>query len=159
MARANAEKCLSRYGEAESFASVFGVANIAKYSANPDRCIAGTAPTIHVAECAYGESVMTAWMALNIEYINLVAGVKTLSHDSALILAESILHNEDLCMLKVTDLMLFVNQFVCGKYGKFYGEVDPMVIGNALYEYKKWKAQRMARLYTEHSPLIFGDNN
>lgn len=39
--------------------------------------------------------------------------------------------------LKVTEMMLFFWWFKSGRYGKFYGSVDPMVITTALREFVK----------------------
>ena len=39
--------------------------------------------------------------------------------------------------LKVTEVMLFFWWFKSGRYGKFYGAVDPMVITTALREFVK----------------------
>lgn len=37
--------------------------------------------------------------------------------------------------LKVSELMLFFHRFKSGRYGKFYGTVDPLVITSALREF------------------------
>lgn len=37
--------------------------------------------------------------------------------------------------LKVSELMLFFFRFKAGKYGRFYGSVDPMAITSALIDF------------------------
>ena len=46
--------------------------------------------------------------------------------------------------MKLPELMLFFQQFKAGKYGRFYGSVDPMVITTALQEFLRFRAERLA---------------
>lgn len=39
--------------------------------------------------------------------------------------------------LKISELMLFFHSFKAGRYGRFYGSVDPLVITTALREFLK----------------------
>lgn len=125
---------------------------IAKYSAYPDRCIRGSAPTIHVVQQAYGVNIAHAWLMLQLEYINKLSGAQSKMNEQQVeLIASSILANEEFSSLKVTDIMLFINQFLTGKYGHFYGAVDGQVIGDALYQYIRWKRQRLANLSREEA--------
>ncbi len=51
--------------------------------------------------------------------------------------------------LKVTEVMLFFWWFKGGRYGKFYGSVDPMVITTALREFVKDRNVLIARKESE----------
>lgn len=137
--------CLERYGNRLQFGTTFNAGMIAKYSAYPERCIRGSAPTINIVKQAYGTDALNAWLILTLEYINKMSGVKTKLDELQLeALSSAIIANEDFQALKVTDIMLFVNQFVTGKYGHFYGAVDAQVIGQALYQYIAWRRQQLS---------------
>lgn len=128
---------------------------IATYANYPDRCISGQAPTLHVMEQAYGHETANAWLMLSLEYINKAVGVQSkMSSEQIEIVAQSLLNNEDFQALKVTDVMLFVNQFVSGKYGHFYGAVDAQVIGESLYKYIAWRRQRLAQILKQEQQAM-----
>ena len=46
--------------------------------------------------------------------------------------------------LTVPEFMLFFHRFKAGKYGEFYGNVDPMVITESLCEFIKWRNKLLA---------------
>lgn len=145
-------RCIDKYGDKAKFVSVFSPSKINQYATLVDRCIAGTAPTIHVAEKAYGTNMIVGWLIMQLDYINNAVGAdKKMNAIQMEELSRNILSNDDFQMLKVTDIMLFVHQFTSGKYGHFYGSVDAQVIGNALYQYKSWKQKQMALIHmTRH---------
>lgn len=45
--------------------------------------------------------------------------------------------------LKISELMLFFHRFKAGRYGRFYGSVDPMVITSALHEFVRERANAL----------------
>lgn len=51
--------------------------------------------------------------------------------------------------LKLAELMLFFQQFKAGKYGHFYGAVDPMVITEALQMFIEFRAEKLAIIERE----------
>jgi len=138
------ENCIKRYGNAEQFFKTFCPDNIAKYSSYPEKCISGYAPTLNVIKNAYGEDVATSWLMLQLNCVNAIVGSQNkLSPEQTFSLAQLILFNTDFSTLKVTDIMLFINQLITGKYGCFYGSVDSQIIGEALYKYKRWKMEQL----------------
>lgn len=95
------------------------------------RCIFGKAPTLSQINATYGNSTSAAWIVPLIYDVSEFCGCKEKlnmqqTDDVAHIIAN------DYHWLKVTEVMLFFWWFKSGKYGKFYGSVDPMVITSAL---------------------------
>lgn len=144
------KSCLSLFGDSNDFCKIFNPKMITKYACQPDACINGKAPTLNTAKKAYGIDMMIGWLILQINYINDMAGVTTKMNEEQIEnVAQNILSNTDFSSLKVTDIMLFINNLLSGKYGCFYGCVDGMFICNALYKYKQWKMQRLGELQLE----------
>ena len=51
--------------------------------------------------------------------------------------------------LKITELMVFFFQLAGGKYGKFYGAVDPMQIMADLNEFLKYRSVMLDKIESE----------
>lgn len=51
--------------------------------------------------------------------------------------------------LKTTELMYFFHLFKCGKFGRFYGSVDGLVITQALQDFLKLRANELSRYEQE----------
>lgn len=141
-------RCLDLFGDAQKFFEVFSPRNITKCSRIPDRCINGNAPTLQVAEQAYGQNKMVAWLMVQLDYINNMAGTdKKMSETQIEVMAMNILTNDDFRSLKASDILLFCHQFINGKYGHFYGAICPQFIGNSLYKYIEWKRAELAQIH------------
>lgn len=116
-----------------------------------DRCFVGTAPSLLLVSDAYGENVCKGWLMLQIKDINLAAGgsdpTKKMTTYQIEDTAETIMTNYP--ALKVTEFMLFCSQFKGGKYGKFYGAVDSMVITEALSKFMEYRLQEIQRIQRE----------
>jgi len=48
--------------------------------------------------------------------------------------------------LKVTEIMLFLHHIKAGRYGHFYGTVDPQRITDALREFLEWRYNEISRI-------------
>ena len=51
--------------------------------------------------------------------------------------------------LKITELMVFFCQLAGGKYGKFYGAVDPMQIMTNFCEFMKYRSVMLDKIESE----------
>lgn len=121
------------YGDFANFSKVFALHHVIRYAQNPVRCVIGTAPSLNVMRMAYGETLTRAWIGGILNFLNEFAGPKgerKMTPEIVKITADLIMCNFP--TLKATELMLFLNNFACGRYGKFYGSVDPLVITEAL---------------------------
>lgn len=98
-------------------------------------CVTGNYPALSELNVRFAnKNAGTAYLLCHINNINEYAGtdkkmdVQTRA-ECAATLYENFYH------LKVTEVMLFFQRFKGGRYGKFYGSVDPMTIGQAAWSF------------------------
>lgn len=124
----------ARYGNAEKFLNTFNPDMQVLAARFAERAYLGTAPSLEAVGLGYGEQTVIVWCCIQLENINLFAGVKEkmpVSRQrelSRLLLAEY-------PYLKVTELLLFFHRLKCGRYGRFYGMVDALFITSALMQF------------------------
>lgn len=125
--RLKMQQVRDNYGTSETFLSKMNV-NIQPIAAKyPKRCFTGYAPTLNVLSSTYGHSVAISWLTGQI--CDLVAYTNSkhlLTPQHVDMLAQMI--TQQYGYLKCSELMLFFYNFKMGKYGQFYGVVDPMKI-------------------------------
>lgn len=93
----------------------------------------GDYPTLADICIAYGKTFSFQWLVPQITDLTLFTGAKNLTKEQIRSLAKVIA--AEYHYLKVTELLLFFHRFKTGRYGRFYGSVDPMVITCALREF------------------------
>jgi len=96
-----------------------------------DRAIFGTAPMLCVIDAAYGDGSAVAWLVPQLHNLCAAVGVKTKLDDAQLKQLAQMIRAE-FGYLKATEVMLFLWRLKSGRYGKFYGAVDPMAVMIAL---------------------------
>lgn len=98
------------------------------------RCIFGSAPTLSQINATYGENTAAAWLVPLIFDVSEFSGcAKKLSKAQISELANIIVENYH--WLKVTEVMLYFWWIKSGKYGRFYGSVDPMIFTEILPQF------------------------
>lgn len=133
-----------RYGDAQSFLSIFTPDLQIAAARHPERTYTGTAPTLATIAVGYGEPVAIVWICIQLENVNLFAGVKEkmpVSRQkelSALILTEY-------PFLKASEMLLFFHQLKCGRYGRFYGSVDALTITTSLLQFMDERRKESVR--------------
>ena len=65
-----------RYGDAQGFLSIFTPDLQIAAARHPERTYTGTAPTLATIAVGYGEPVAIVWICIQLENVNLFAGVK-----------------------------------------------------------------------------------
>lgn len=91
-------------------------------------------PTLGLLAATYGDATPHEWLKIQFGSLNDFAEVQTkidkeqLSELSEIFLAEYYYIN-------VAEICLFVARFKSGKYGCFYGSIDPMKITSAMIKY------------------------
>lgn len=110
--------------------------------------ITADVPTLAELNAAYGKTASIQWLVIQIYNISEFCGCKDkLStaqiHELSRIIEASYYH------LKLTELMMFFYRFKTGRYGKFYGAVDPMVITCALREFMQERNQKIYEVESE----------
>lgn len=132
------------YGNAEQFLTVFSPALQITVARNLERAYCGTAPVLAVVAGGYGELVAVVWTCIQLENVNLFAGVKEkMSVERQKELARLIL--TEYPFLKVTELLLFFHRLKCGRYGRFYGSVDALFITTSLMQFMDERRKETTR--------------
>jgi hypothetical protein len=84
-----------------------------------------------VLDAAYGDGSAVTWLIPQLHNLCAAVGVKTKLDDAQLAQLAMMIRKE-FGYLKATEVMLFFWRLKSGRYGKFYGAVDPMAVMIAL---------------------------
>lgn len=120
-----------KYGGADEFLRTFNPDLQISIASNVERAFTGTSPSLTLVKLAYAEELLTVWIMAQLENLNEFCGV---SEKMSVPQMESLarLISVEFHYFKVSELMLFFHRFKCGKYGQFYGVVDPQKIMTAI---------------------------
>lgn len=108
------------------------------FARQPQRCLLGNSPTLADMRAMYGGRWAELWLENQLRDLGEFAGSKEkpnqlqLEETARMIIA-------DAYYLKLSEVMLFFAQFKVGRYGRFFGAVDPLVITEALQAFKVWR--------------------
>lgn len=140
--------CRETYKTSENFLRLFNPDMQYDYCVNIKRVYTGKAPTLRVLNDAFGKNVTEAWLAIQIRDLSEFSGCKDkLDIEQIDKLAKVIIASFK--HLTVTELMHFFLQFKSGKYGKFYGAVDGLVITEALQDFCRERNEILHSIYEE----------
>ena len=114
-------------------------------ASHPERCFTANTPTLHDVRKVYGSEITESWLDIQLTDLVKFAGVKK-ENAGVLIrpLAQVLASNYG--FLKVSELMLFFQQFKGGMYGRFYGQFDPMVVTEGLHDFLEYRNTRLAAI-------------
>lgn len=94
----------------------------------------GRSPTLRLMREAYGLTEAVSWVKIQLLALSRFANVSEgLTEENVNILAHLILGNYD--YLRLSEFMYFIGRVMMGKYGYFYGAVDPMRIMSFLNQF------------------------
>lgn len=140
---------LARYGEE-------GAGILRKY--NPDylfrnqlddkECFMDEHPTLISLSKKYDKKFPSAWVMAQLHDLSEFCGSSKKLTGHALQQCANVISME-FGFLKVSELLLFFQCFKAGKYGVFYGSVDPLVITSALRMFCKDRATSLNRYEQE----------
>lgn len=140
--------CRETYKTSDNFLKLFNPDMQYDYCVDIKRAYTGKAPTLSVLNDAFGKNITEAWLAIQIRDLSEFSGCKDkLDIEQIDKLAKVIIASFK--HLKVTELMHFFLQFKSGKYGKFYGAVDGLVITEALQEFCRERNETLYNIYEE----------
>jgi hypothetical protein len=125
---------INRYGDKNHFLAIFNPDLQAKACKFPDRCLFGDAPTLAEINITYGDTMATMWLIPQLYDLSEYCGCKDKLQGKPLEQCASVIAGE-FFYLKVSELMLFFHRFKTGRYGRFYGAVDPLVITTSLRDF------------------------
>jgi len=139
-----------RYGDARQFLTTF-TPDLQTFAAREwERAYTGMAPSLATVVAGYSQQTTIVWICIQLENINLFAGVKekmTIERQKEL----SHLILTEYAHLKVSELLLFFHRLKCGRYGRFYGSVDALFITSALLQFSTERIQDLTRIREEEA--------
>lgn len=137
--RQKSNEIVKAYGERENFLVTFNPDLQRKVCAHTDVCFFGGAPTLGLLNTTYGEQTAAMWLVPQLYNLSEFCGCRDKMTDNQLKECASVIATE-FGYLSVTELMLFFHRFKSGRYGRFYGSVDPLVITTSLRDFLKERA-------------------
>lgn len=134
-----------RYGEATDFLALFTPALQTFAAREWEKAYTGTAPSLAAIVQGYNEETAIVWLCLQLEDINLFAGVKekmpvARQKELARLILTEYSH------LKASEFLLFFHRLKCGRYGRFYGSVDALFISSSLLQFMDERRRDRATL-------------
>ena len=91
--------------------------------------------------------LQNSWLSAQITYLNSISGATQMTEMQMMMLVSNI--SQTYGYLKITELMVFFFQLAGGKYGKFFGAVDPMQIMVDLNEFMKYRSVMLDKIESE----------
>lgn len=133
-----------RYGDAAAFYRAFAPEKTEAFAACPERCVAGEAPALVDVALAYGDTALQGWLMAQLASLAAYCGDREgLTADQCYQCATAI--QTHYFYLKITDFMLYFSRLRAGRYGCFYGHIDPMRIVGWLQKYVEERDRIFAR--------------
>lgn len=99
-----------------------------------ESCFMGNFPTLAELKKEYNSKMPVAWLIPQLQNLSWYCGVKDKLNGKQLEECAYVIASQ-YSYLKVSELMLFFSRFKAGRYGKFYGNVDPLVITTSLRDF------------------------
>ena len=123
-----------QFGNKAEFLTKFNPSTQIAAAKNTEWAFFGNSPSLVIMNKTYGENMATMWLMPQIFDLVVYCNSKgTLNEQQIQFLAEAIAN--EYFYLKASELLLFFYRFKLGKYGHFYGTVDPMRVTQALDEF------------------------
>lgn len=137
-----------QYGNFSKFLVAFNPDMQYELSADVEDCFFGYYPTLARLDREYCNTASIQWLNIQIYNLNEFCGCKDkMSPQQVLDCARTI--STMYYYLKVSEFMLFFFRFKAGKYGTFYGSVDPMTITSALSSFCRERLEANAKHESE----------
>lgn len=108
------------------------------------RCFLAKSPTLGRLARDYGDEAPVMWMIPQLTNLSEFCGCKEKLQGVPLEECATIIART-FGWLKVSEIMLFLYRFKAGRYGRFYGNVDPLVITTALRRFLDERDTFLAR--------------
>lgn len=104
--------------------------------ADAQDCLFGDYPTLAALRNDYGDNAAKMWLIPQLYNLSEYCGVKDKLEGAPLEETAFVIATE-YYYLKISELMLFFHRFKAGRYGRFYGKVDPLIITTSLRDFVK----------------------
>lgn len=112
---------------------------------NPSKVYESDSPTLADMRAMYGGEWANFWLENQLQNLNEYVGctkkmdVLQIEDTARVIIADSY-------FLKLSEVMLFLARLKAGRYGTFYGTVDPMTITTSLQTFKSERIQELSKI-------------
>lgn len=144
-----ASNLVATYGTREKFLVAFNPDVQRSLASDTDKCFFENFPTLSQLDAAYGEWTSAAWLAPQLYDLSEYCGCRDKLGGRPLKQCAEVIAQE-FHYLKVSELMLFFHRFKAGRYGRFYGSVDPLIIVTALRDF----CQERGQAYDQHEQQL-----
>lgn len=137
-----------KFGDALNFSTkAFSPDKQADVASDPDTAMMSEIKVSNAC-VAYGAHDISTWIMIHLEDLNRFTGApqKMEIRQQEEVAKMIILHFSHLA---VEEILLFFHLLKLGKFGQFYGSVDPMMITTALSKYDTYRRQERARIQEE----------
>jgi hypothetical protein len=115
-----------------------------------DDCVMGDYPTLSEVKSEYGANTPVMWLIPQLYDLSEYCGCRDKLQGRALEGCAEVIASE-FYYLKPTELMLFFRWFKAGRYGRFYGSIDPLVITTSLQTFISERNEIIAKHEREES--------
>lgn len=139
-----------RYGAAADFLRTFSKDIQMQTALHPHRAYLGKAPSLAMVRTAYSHNVLIAWVMAQLEDVNDFSGTAQKMSIAQMEQLAKVISTE-YYYLKVTEFHLFLHRLKAGKYGVFYGVIDPLKISASLFEFTKERRTEIMALENERT--------
>jgi len=135
---------IAKYGERDNFLKTYNPEYQREIVGNAEKCFFGDFPKLSQL-VGYGKNMPVVWLIPQLFNLSEYCGCKDkLNAEQIRECAFTI--STEFNYLKVSEIMLFLHRFKSGKYGRFYGSVDPLVITTSLRDFLRERGAA----YDEH---------
>lgn len=128
------KEIVKAYGDRENFLITFNPDMQRAICNDREVCLFGGAPTLAELNMTYGSQTAAMWLVPQLYNLSEYCGCRDKLQGTPLEECASVIAIE-FFYLSVTELMLFFHWFKSGRYGRFYGSVDPLVITTSIREF------------------------
>lgn len=135
-------KIQGKYGTRDQFLVSFNPTTQVDCARHLDRVFDGSSPILSQVKLAYDEKTLSSWLEIHINDLSEFAGVKVKMEKRQRIELCAIIEIE-YWYLKVSEVLYFFYLFKSGRFGDFYGVVDPIRITTALREYENIRNEHL----------------
>ena len=142
------KEIVQAYGSRENFLQVFNPDLQREVCEDSDVCFFGGAPTLADLNRTYGRKTAAMWLVPQLYNLSEYCGCRDKLQGTPLEECASVIAME-FYYLTVTELMLFFHWFKTGRYGRFYGSVDPLVITTSLRTFLGERSMEIERHDTQ----------
>lgn len=124
----------SKHGELSSFLTKFNPDLQREICLRQEECHFGDYPTLGEVRKAYGDNAAISWLVPQLYNLSEYCGCRDKLQGKPLEECAAVIASE-FYYLKISEVMLFLYRFKSGRYGRFYGSVDPLVITTSLRDF------------------------